>query len=87
MTTDRPQPILAHLSELRSRIIKISIALIVTSVFALVFANQLTDILEQPFRNAVPDFDFISIEPTEQFGVLMRVAFFGGAILSSPVIL
>lgn len=87
MKTDAPQPILAHLGELRDRIIKIAIALIVTSIFALIFANPLTDVLEQPYRQAAPDNELISIEAAEQFGVLMRVAFFGGAILASPVIL
>jgi sec-independent protein translocase protein TatC len=87
VTADPPQPILAHLNELRSRIIKVAIALVITSIFALVFANQLTDVLERPFREAAPDQHLISIEPAEQFGVLMRVAFFGGAILASPVIL
>lgn len=87
MKADAPQPILAHLNELRSRIIKIAIALVITSIFALVFANQLTEVLEQPYYQAFPDKQLISIEPAEQFGVLMRVAFFGGAILASPVIL
>ncbi len=86
MTTDKPQPILAHLAELRTRIIKISIALVITSAFALVFANPLTDILERPFREAAPDEDLIALEAGEEFGVLMRVAFFGGAMLASPVI-
>lgn len=87
MKTDTPQPILAHLNELRSRIIKIAVALLITSIFALIFANQLTEVLELPYEEAFPDQQLISIEPAEQFGVLMRVAFFGGAILASPVIL
>jgi sec-independent protein translocase protein TatC len=84
--TDQPQPILSHLAELRTRIIKVSIALVIASLFALIFANPLTDILEEPYRVAAPDNPFIAIEAGEEFGVLMRVAFFGGAILASPVI-
>ncbi|HEY7565561.1 MAG TPA: twin-arginine translocase subunit TatC [Acidimicrobiia bacterium] len=87
MSEDRPQPILAHLAELRNRIIKVAIALAVTSVIALVFANPLTDILERPYHEAAPDDSFQSIEAGEEFGVLMRVAFFGGVILASPIIL
>jgi sec-independent protein translocase protein TatC len=86
VTTDQPQPILAHLAELRMRIIRISVALVITSAFALIFANPLTDILERPYREAAPNEDLIAIEAGEEFGVLMRVAFFGGAILASPVI-
>jgi sec-independent protein translocase protein TatC len=84
--TDQPQPILAHLAELRTRIIKVSIALVIASLFALLFANPLTDILEEPYRLAVPDSPLIAIEAGEEFGVLMRVAFFGGAIIASPII-
>lgn len=87
VSEDRPQPILAHLAELRTRIIKVAIALAITSVIALVFANPLTDVLERPFREAAPGNTFQSIEAGEEFGVLMRVAFFGGVILASPIIL
>ncbi len=87
MKTDAPQPILAHLNELRSRIIKVAVALVITSIFALIFANQLTEVLELPYQQAFPGQQLQSIEPAEQFGVLMRVAFFGGTILASPVIL
>lgn len=86
MSEDRPQPILAHLAELRGRIIKVAIVLAVTSIVALLFANPLTEVLEQPFRSAAPGNSFQSIEAGEEFGVLMRVAFFGGVILASPVI-
>jgi sec-independent protein translocase protein TatC len=86
LKTDQPQPILAHLAELRTRIIKTSIALVIASLFALLFANPLTDILEEPYRLAAPDNPLIAIEAGEEFGVLMRVAFFGGAILASPII-
>lgn len=87
VSEDRPQPILAHLQELRGRIIKVAIALAITSIVALVFATPLTEVLEKPFRDAAPGNSFQSIEAGEEFGVLMRVAFFGGVILSSPVIL
>lgn len=87
MSEDKPQPILAHLDELRKRIIRVGIALAITSIVGLVFANPLTDILEDPYRQAAPGNTFQALEAGEEFGVLMRVAFFGGVILASPVIL
>jgi len=86
LSEDRPQSILAHLDELRKRVIRVAIALAIASVIGLIFAQPLTNILEQPYRVAAPDQVLIAIEPAEEFGVLMRVAFFGGAILASPVI-
>lgn len=87
MSEDRPQPILAHLDELRKRIIRVAIALAITSIVGLIFADPLTNILEEPYRRAAPGNSFQALEAGEEFGVLMRVAFFGGFILASPVIL
>lgn len=87
MSEDKPQPILAHLDELRKRIIRVGIALAIASIVGLVFADPLTNILEDPYRRAAPGNSFQALEAGEEFGVLMRVAFFGGVILASPVIL
>ena len=87
MSEDKPQPILAHLDELRKRIIRVGIALAIASIVGLVFADPLTNILEDPYRRAAPGNTFQALEAGEEFGVLMRVAFFGGVILASPVIL
>jgi sec-independent protein translocase protein TatC len=65
----------------------VALALAVTCVVALVLANPLTDVLEMPYREAAPNNSLQSLEPGEEFGVLMRVALFGGVILASPVIL
>jgi sec-independent protein translocase protein TatC len=86
VTEDRPQSILSHLVELRSRIIKVALALAVGSIVAFFFANQLTAILERPYYEANPENNLVSLEAGEQLGVLMRVAFFGSLILGSPVI-
>jgi sec-independent protein translocase protein TatC len=84
---DRPQSILAHLEELRWRIFRIFIAIAVGGIAAFVFADQLRTVLEAPFHTAAPDSSFQAFEAAEEFGVLMRIALFGGVILASPVIL
>ncbi|HJR87021.1 MAG TPA: twin-arginine translocase subunit TatC [Acidimicrobiia bacterium] len=86
MKTDQPQSILTHLNELRSRIIKVAVAILVGSIVAFLFADQLTEVLERPYFAANPDNQLQSLEAAEQLGVLMRVAFFGGLILASPVV-
>lgn len=87
MSGDQPQSILAHLDELRWRVFRVFIAVAVAGVIAFVFADQLRAILEAPFYVAAPDSNFQAFEPAEEFGVLMRIALFGGVILASPVIL
>lgn len=85
--TDQPQSILAHLDELRWRILKIFVAVIVGGVVAFVFADPLRAILEAPFETASPDSSLQSLAAAEQWGVLMRIGLFGGVIIASPVIL
>ncbi|MGH8916238.1 MAG: twin-arginine translocase subunit TatC [Acidimicrobiia bacterium] len=87
MTEDKPQSILAHLEELRWRIVKIAIAVLVGGVVAFVFADQLRTVLEAPFHAAVPESEFQTFDATEKWGVLMRIGLFGGIILASPAIL
>ena len=85
--TDTPQSILSHLDELRWRLLKAGIAVIVGAIVAFVFADWLRDILEAPFYDAVPDNEFQALKVGEEWGVLMRIAMFGGVILASPVVL
>ena len=87
MTADPPQSILAHIEELRWRLVKAGIAVLVGAVVAFVFADQLREVLEAPFYTAVPEFDFQGLKVAEEWGVLMRIAMFGGVLLASPVIL
>jgi len=84
---DKPQSILAHLEELRWRVVKIFIAVLVGGAVALIFSDQLRVILEAPFHAAAPENELQTLAATEQWGVLMRIALFGGVILASPVVL
>jgi sec-independent protein translocase protein TatC len=82
-----PQSILTHLEELRWRIFRMFIAIMVGGVIAFIFADKLTAILEAPFYRAVPDSELQSLAVAEKWGVLMRVGLFGGLLLASPVVL
>jgi sec-independent protein translocase protein TatC len=87
VTADTPQSILSHLVELRSRLIKVSIAVVIGSVFAVIFSDALIEILNRPYFQARPDGSLQALEPGEEFGVLMRVGLFGGLMLASPIVL
>ncbi|HEU4320855.1 MAG TPA: twin-arginine translocase subunit TatC [Acidimicrobiia bacterium] len=87
LVTDSPQSILAHIEELRWRIVKLGAAVIVGAIVAFVFADQLRTILEAPFYDAAPDNTFQALKPGEEWGVLMRISLFGGVLLAAPVIL
>lgn len=87
MTADRPQSILSHLEELRWRLVKIAIAVVAAGAAAMVFADQITALLEAPFDRAAPESNLQTLAVGEQWGVLMRIGLFGGIILGSPVVL
>ncbi|MPZ51178.1 MAG: twin-arginine translocase subunit TatC [Acidimicrobiia bacterium] len=84
---DDPRPILEHLDELRSRLFKISIAVVLAGIGAAVFADPLRVVLEAPFHAAAPEASLQTLAPGEQWGVLMRIGLFGGLIIASPVVL
>ncbi len=84
--TDR-QSILAHLEELRWRIFKSFLAVIAGGVVAFAFSGSLREILEGPFNQTATDFNLQALTVTEEWGVLMRIALFGGFVIASPVVL
>ena len=86
MTTAR-MSMMEHLEELRSRSIKVAIAVAIGTVIGFVFNEQLLDLLVEPYRQAIPDAALVFLRPTEGFSTVMRVSLFAGIILASPVIL
>jgi sec-independent protein translocase protein TatC len=75
--------LLEHLTELRDRLIRTCIALLLTSLVSFLFADRLIDILTVPLggRQALE-----AIDVTENLGVFMRVSLISGLILAMPVI-
>lgn len=91
MKEDERQPILAHLVELRQRLIGSSVAILVGSVVAFVFRSQLFDLLVQPYTTVAGTSEsaaesLIFTEVTEGFSIAMRLSLFGGVVLASPVL-
>lgn len=93
-------PLLEHLIELRSRLIKCVLALVVGAVICIPFLPFILDFLLSPFRQAVTDYnailasegkpllevDLIATQILETFFVNVRLAIFGGIVLAFPVI-
>lgn len=78
---------MGHLVELRSRFVKVAIAVAVGTAVAFFFNEEILDLLAKPYQLAVPDGQLAFFKPTEAFSTVMRLSLFGGAILASPVIL
>lgn len=93
-------PLLDHLTELRSRLIKSVLALVAGAIICIPFLRQILDALVWPFQLAIMrynekmtakglpgmDLDIIATHPLETFFVKLKLALFGGMILAFPVI-
>ena len=79
---------LDHLEELRWRIIKALIGVIVGAVITGIFIDWIMDfILFAPAAKTVPPLSIINLRPYGQFLIYMEVIFIGGAVLSVPNII
>src|SRR6266566_8648946 len=81
-------PLMEHLVELRSRLIKALIAFVITFALCFVFAKQIYNILVWPFVwVAGPEHSkFIYTALLEYFVTQLKLAMFGAAFLSFPVV-
>ncbi|WP_371398441.1 twin-arginine translocase subunit TatC [Fretibacter rubidus] len=93
-------PLLEHLIELRARLIKSVLALVIGAIACIPFLPQILAFLLSPFRGAVAKYnaaqielgnnpiatDLIATQILETFFVNVKLAVFGGIILAFPVI-
>lgn len=90
---DKPQPLIEHLVELRSRLIKSLAAFFVAFLVCFFFARDLFNLLVIPYKWAVQwahldvkKAEFIYTAPQEFFFTQLKVAMFGAMILAFPII-
>ncbi|HEY78740.1 MAG TPA: twin-arginine translocase subunit TatC [Dehalococcoidia bacterium] len=81
MSSDRNLTILGHLAELRRRLIRGVIAVLITTVISFIFYEWILNILIAP---APMDIQLQAIEMTEMLSISMRIAIVCGIILASP---
>jgi sec-independent protein translocase protein TatC len=83
-------PLLAHLIELRKRLIRIIVSVIVAFIVCFFFAKQIYNILLIPYvwaaANRGDAAHLIYTAPQEYFVTQMRVALFGALFIAFPVI-
>jgi sec-independent protein translocase protein TatC len=82
---DDKMPFMEHLGELRTRIMRSLIALLVGLVIAFPFAERITDFLARPVTKL--GYKLVFTAPAEAFWVQMKVALICGLFISAPGIL
>ena len=75
--------LIEHLTELRDRLVRASIALLIATAFSFIFAGRLVEFLTIPVGGREM---LQSIEVTENIGIFMRVSLISGLVLAMPVI-
>lgn len=75
-----------HLAELRTRMFRVTAAVVVGTIIAFIFSEQLLNFIVEPYTLANPGAELVFFKVTDAFSAVMRVSLFGGLILASPVI-
>lgn len=83
--------LLGHLTELRKRLLRSVIAIVIGSTLVWAFRKRIFGFLEAPYcdfqeRQGV-DCRFLILEPLGEFSVMLSLAGYGGIVLAMPVIL
>ncbi|HDL78770.1 MAG TPA: preprotein translocase subunit TatC, partial [Bacteroidetes bacterium] len=85
-TNSNEMPFLAHLEELRWRILKSIIAVFVMVLIAFPFSKQLLEILTYPNNRILNPPKLIFLHPTGMLMVRFGIAIAAGIILALPVL-
>jgi sec-independent protein translocase protein TatC len=82
-----------HLTELRDRLIKISIAVVVGMFISFLLYNRIFEFLIGPYKDianadtSLTNGKLLQVDPLEGFGIRMKLAAYGGIGIAMPVIL
>ncbi len=86
---DFKMSLMEHLSELRTRLLRFTIAVVVTGAASLIFAREIYGFLMRPVLLALPP-DAASLVYTsaiEEINVLMKIGLYAGVFASTPILL
>lgn len=86
---DTQAPLIEHLTELRTRLIRSVIGLAIAAILCFVFADKIFNILLYPYETAAGDvgeLQLIYTAPQEYLFTQFKIALFGGLFLAFPVI-
>lgn len=80
MVNENKLNILGHLAEFRNRLFRSVIAVVITTIIAFVFADQIFRVLTMPIKG----YQLIFVDMTEMFGIYMNVCLAAGIFLAMP---
>lgn len=84
---DESMTLVEHLNELRSRLVKAIIALVIGGVVGFMLYQPVLEILQAPYCEISEECTFIVTDPLESFSIRLKVSAYVGLLLASPVVL
>ncbi len=75
---------LEHLGELRRRIFYVFIGILLGAIFAFLWADQIFQVLAEPYQDGFPNEALIGTGPAEAFILKLKVSAAMGFVVSSP---
>lgn len=78
------QTLVDHLSELRFRLIRAAIAIIIGGLASYYFSEQIFDVIRSPILSYLKNVGLVFTAPMDKFMAHIKVSLFSGIILSSP---
>ena len=90
-TTESDMTLVGHLGELRTRLIRSVIAIVVGVIVVYIFYDPIFAFLEEPYcelqAQSGKDCDFLIRSPLEPFSVVLSLSGYGGLLLALPVVM
>jgi sec-independent protein translocase protein TatC len=81
------QSFLSHLEELRSRLVKASLAILLAFGLAYSQVDKIFSWLVAPLKSALPNTPLVMIRLTEGFMTFLKLGLWAGLFLASPIVL
>jgi sec-independent protein translocase protein TatC len=76
-----------HLAELRSRIMKVLVAIALAAVIGWISFPYVLEFLQRPYCDIQPNCDLLALDPLEPFMVRLKVSAYIGIAIAMPIIL
>lgn len=79
------QSLVEHLTELRVRLIRASIFILIAGLLSYSFSEKIFDIIRNPIVPYLKNMGLVFTAPMDKFMAHVKIAIFSGVLLSSPV--
>jgi sec-independent protein translocase protein TatC len=83
-TDAKMMTLLEHLNDLKDRLVRIALAVVVWSAVSFFLSDEVLQWLLLPMEKYEGTYKIIATKPTTTIGLFMKISLFGGAVLAMP---